>query len=212
MIPAWLPDAAATYVAHTGGGQPLRALARAKGCHASTVMRQVRRVEAWRDDPLIDEALERLIRDPRRRLRRQCRPQGVARHALTGRCASTDGSPTRGSSARRAASCAGCARRARSSRWRRRWRRRWCCARWCRASRTASPWSTATWRTPSRCRNGSAATRPARSPATRSPPVGRAALKRLLTEERAGREPQPAASPRRRRRSRSSTASSPSAR
>jgi hypothetical protein len=27
------------------------------------VLRQVRRVEAWRDDPLIDEALERLIRD-----------------------------------------------------------------------------------------------------------------------------------------------------
>jgi hypothetical protein len=61
MIPAWLPEAAATYIAHAGGRQPLRALARAKGCHASTVLRQVRRVEAWReDDPLIDEAIGRL--------------------------------------------------------------------------------------------------------------------------------------------------------
>ena len=46
---------------------PIRALARAKGCHASTVLRQVRRVEAWRDDPLIDEALERMARAPCRR-------------------------------------------------------------------------------------------------------------------------------------------------
>ncbi len=62
MIPGWLPDVAVTYVAHTAGGLPLRALARARGCHASTVMRQIRRVEAWRDDPLVDEALERLAR------------------------------------------------------------------------------------------------------------------------------------------------------
>jgi hypothetical protein len=61
MIPAWLPEAAVTYIAHAAGGQPLRALARAKGCHASTVMRQVRRIEAWRDDPLVDEALDKLI-------------------------------------------------------------------------------------------------------------------------------------------------------
>lgn len=60
MIPGWLPEAALTYLAHTSGGQPLRAIARAKGCHASTVLRQVRRVEAWRDDPLVDEALERI--------------------------------------------------------------------------------------------------------------------------------------------------------
>ena len=43
-------------------------------------------------------------------------------------------------------------------------------------------------------------------------PVGRAALKRLLTDERTARGPQAGTSPRRRRRSRSSTASSPSAR
>lgn len=60
--PDWLPDHAAIYVAHTSGGVPIRAIARARGCAASTVLRQVRRVEASRDDPLIDEAIERLAR------------------------------------------------------------------------------------------------------------------------------------------------------
>lgn len=61
-IPDWLPELAVTYLAHTSAGVPIRALARARGCAASTVLRQVRKVEAWRDDPLIDEALERLGR------------------------------------------------------------------------------------------------------------------------------------------------------
>lgn len=60
MIPAWVPDDAATYLAHVSEGLALRELARAKGCHASTVLRQVRRIEARRDDPLVDEALERM--------------------------------------------------------------------------------------------------------------------------------------------------------
>jgi hypothetical protein len=59
-LPDWLPEAAVTYLAHTCGGHAIRAIARAKGCHASTVLRQVRKVEAWRDDPLVDEALDRL--------------------------------------------------------------------------------------------------------------------------------------------------------
>ncbi len=63
MIPDWLPEVAVTYLAHTAAGLPIRAVARARGCHASTVLRQVRRVESWRDDPLIDEALELLARD-----------------------------------------------------------------------------------------------------------------------------------------------------
>ena len=63
MIPGWLPDGAVAYLAHTAAGLPIRAVARARGCHASTVLRQIRRVEAWRDDPLIDEALERMARD-----------------------------------------------------------------------------------------------------------------------------------------------------
>lgn len=58
--PAWLPQAARLYLAHTEGGCSLRALARLEGCHPSTVMRQVRRVETLRDDPLVDEALARL--------------------------------------------------------------------------------------------------------------------------------------------------------
>jgi hypothetical protein len=62
MIPDWLPEVAVTYLAHTQAGMPIRALARARGCHASTVLRQVRRVEAWRDDPLVDEAFETLAR------------------------------------------------------------------------------------------------------------------------------------------------------
>lgn len=63
MIPDWLPEAAVVYLAHTSAGQPIRALARARGCHPSTVLRQIRRVEAWRDDPLVDEALDRLTRE-----------------------------------------------------------------------------------------------------------------------------------------------------
>ena len=58
MLPDWVPDYAATYIQHTSGGLPLRVIARSRGCHASTVMRQVRKAEARRDDPLFDEALE----------------------------------------------------------------------------------------------------------------------------------------------------------
>lgn len=61
-LPAWVPDAARIYLAHTVGGTPIRAIARAEGCHASTVLRQVRRLEVLRDDPLIDHALNRLGR------------------------------------------------------------------------------------------------------------------------------------------------------
>lgn len=59
-LPAWLPDHARLYLRHVEEGIPLRALARAEGCHASTVLRRVRQVEARRDDPLVDEALARL--------------------------------------------------------------------------------------------------------------------------------------------------------
>ncbi|TCO69047.1 DUF6456 domain-containing protein [Rhodovulum euryhalinum] len=58
--PSWLPQAARWYLAHTEGGCSLRALARKEGCHPSTVLRQVRRIETQRDDPLVDEALARL--------------------------------------------------------------------------------------------------------------------------------------------------------
>ena len=61
-LPAWLPDAVRLYLDHTDEGVSLRALARREGTHASTVMRQVRRYEARRDDPLVDEALQALSR------------------------------------------------------------------------------------------------------------------------------------------------------
>ena len=56
-LPAWLPDAVRLYLDHTEQGVSLRQLARREGCHASTVMRQVRRFESLRDAPLVDEAL-----------------------------------------------------------------------------------------------------------------------------------------------------------
>jgi len=45
---------AAVYLAHTGHGESLRAIAKAAGTCPSTVVRAVRRVEARRDDPLVD--------------------------------------------------------------------------------------------------------------------------------------------------------------
>ncbi|HEY0275708.1 MAG TPA: DUF6456 domain-containing protein [Paenirhodobacter sp.] len=59
-LPGWLPDTTRIYLRHVEEGVPLRQLARAEGCHASTVLRWVRRVEERREDPLIDEALSRL--------------------------------------------------------------------------------------------------------------------------------------------------------
>ena len=59
-LPAWVPDAARNYLAHTETGLSIRALARASDCHASTILRQVRRFENRRDDPLVDDALRRL--------------------------------------------------------------------------------------------------------------------------------------------------------
>lgn len=59
-LPDWVPAAAQVYLAHTEAGLPIRALARAAGCHASTILRQIRRVETRRDDPLVDAALKTL--------------------------------------------------------------------------------------------------------------------------------------------------------
>ncbi len=59
-LPAWVPDAALHYLAHTEAGLPIRELARKSGCHASTVLRQIRRFETRRDDPLIDAVLRKL--------------------------------------------------------------------------------------------------------------------------------------------------------
>ena len=61
-LPAWLPDAARLYLHHIERGVSLRKLALREGVHASTVLRQVRRYETRRDDPLVDEALAMLGR------------------------------------------------------------------------------------------------------------------------------------------------------
>ena len=60
QLPRWVPDAAKNYLVHTEGGKSIRALARVGDCHPSTVMRQVRRLEGRRDDPLVDAALDAL--------------------------------------------------------------------------------------------------------------------------------------------------------
>lgn len=62
-IPTWLPQSVARYVAHSEQGVSIRELARRDGCHASTVMRQIRKLEAMRDDPVVDSALRKFRSD-----------------------------------------------------------------------------------------------------------------------------------------------------
>ncbi|MBT8425009.1 MAG: helix-turn-helix domain-containing protein [Silicimonas sp.] len=59
-MPGWVPDEVKRYLAHVGAGQPIREIARRVGCHASTILRQVRRTEQRREDLLVDLALQRL--------------------------------------------------------------------------------------------------------------------------------------------------------
>lgn len=59
-VPGWVPADVRNYVFHTEMGQPIRALARSQSCHASTIMRQIRKVEQRRDDPLLDKAIKEL--------------------------------------------------------------------------------------------------------------------------------------------------------
>ncbi|WP_413718828.1 DUF6456 domain-containing protein [Silicimonas sp. MF1-12-2] len=63
-MPDWVPDEARRYLAHVEAGHSIRSIARQAGCHASTVLRQVRRTEQRREDLLVDLALSRL-RDKR---------------------------------------------------------------------------------------------------------------------------------------------------
>ena len=56
-FPNWLPVPVRNYLCHTELGLPIRELARRTGCHASTILRQIRKTEARRDDPLVDTAL-----------------------------------------------------------------------------------------------------------------------------------------------------------
>ena len=59
-MPTWVPTPVQRYLKHVEHGLSLRDVARGEGCHASTVLRQVRRFENRRDDPLIDQALDEL--------------------------------------------------------------------------------------------------------------------------------------------------------
>jgi len=48
------------YIDHVEKGIPLRKIARRDGVHPSTVLRRIRKIEARRDDPLLDDALSRI--------------------------------------------------------------------------------------------------------------------------------------------------------
>jgi predicted DNA-binding protein (UPF0251 family) len=61
--PGWVPKTALRYLAHIEAGLPIRALARHAGCHASTILRQIRKIENRRDDFLVDEALRLVLVD-----------------------------------------------------------------------------------------------------------------------------------------------------
>lgn len=58
--PGWVPAAARDYLAHIEDGRTIRSIAREASVHPSTILRRVRRVEASRDDPLVDAALRHL--------------------------------------------------------------------------------------------------------------------------------------------------------
>ena len=59
-LPGWVPPGARAYVEHAAKGRPLRAVAAEQGCAPSTVLRRVRALEDRRDDPLVDDLLDRL--------------------------------------------------------------------------------------------------------------------------------------------------------
>jgi hypothetical protein len=59
-VPGWVPRSVQNYIDHTEMGVPIRALARQQGCHASTILRQIRKVETLRDDPLVDGVIKNL--------------------------------------------------------------------------------------------------------------------------------------------------------
>lgn len=56
-LPEWVPERVSRYLAHTELSCSIRSIARDAGQHPSTVMRQIRRVELQREDPLADAAL-----------------------------------------------------------------------------------------------------------------------------------------------------------
>ena len=61
-LPGWVTEQSMRYLAHTEAGRSIRDLARDHACHPSTILRQIRRMETRRDDPLVDEVLKSLGR------------------------------------------------------------------------------------------------------------------------------------------------------
>ena len=61
-LPDWVSEDIRLYLEHTEGGRTIRSLARDSGCHASTILRRVRKTESRRDDPLVDNVLIHLGR------------------------------------------------------------------------------------------------------------------------------------------------------
>ena len=59
-LSAWVPKLVQHYLAHTESGCSICELARSQECHPSTILRQVRKLEQRRDDPLFDDALSAL--------------------------------------------------------------------------------------------------------------------------------------------------------
>ena len=76
-LPDWVPMAEQHYLFHTETGFSIRAPARIANCHASTILRQVRRYEQRRDDPLIDDALHKLDAEHLDRTRIETRRDGT---------------------------------------------------------------------------------------------------------------------------------------
>lgn len=75
-----LPEDAQLYLRHVEDGETIRALARKAGCHASTILRRIRRFESRRDDPLVDAALT--VRDLEAGEERDVRPVATEREAM----------------------------------------------------------------------------------------------------------------------------------
>lgn len=59
-LPDWISSEVFRYLEHTVAQVPIRELARRDDCHPSTILRQIRRMEQLREDPLVDGALEAL--------------------------------------------------------------------------------------------------------------------------------------------------------
>ena len=59
---AGFTPAVGAYLAHTHAGYGIRAIAREKNCEPSTVLRQIRKIEERREDPLVDAALDHVAK------------------------------------------------------------------------------------------------------------------------------------------------------